>query len=336
MKQKLLFLVLVLMVLASSILAKKMAVLPEIKRPHQLIALKERALVVEGTTIFVYSLNDYKLLTKFGKMGEGPQEFKVRPGDQVHVYPKDDYIYVSSMGKASVFTKDGKFVREVPAVTGRKFTPLGHTQYVAIGRITEGKKAFRTIDLFDSNLKKTKTVFKQSDILQGPAVRVYFTSLAFSTYDDKIFMTGRKGFIIDVFDNKGEPLFTIKRDYKKIKITRQIQQNVLDWFKQDPRYDDRTYQYIKANIRFPDYFPAIDEMIIKDDKIYVRTHQVKGDDYEFVIFDIKGKYLKTKFIHLVRENSMYPYPYDIANGNAYQLVEDLDKETWELHCNAIK
>ncbi len=78
-------------------------------------------------------------------------------------------------------------------------------------------------------------------------------------------------------------------------------------------------------------------MIIKDDKIYARTHNTEGDNYEFVIFNAhNGKDLETRRIFLVRDNPMYPYHYDIANGHAYQVVEDLDNEKWELHATKIE
>jgi hypothetical protein len=326
-----------LLVLANFIFAGKVAILPEVSRPYQLIVDTERVYVIEGTNIFIYSLEDYKLLTKFGKKGEGPQEFKVRPSGRVKIYPLDNYIYVNSIGKASVFTKDGKFVREMRAITGSNFVPLGHNQFIGEGVFDEDKKAYRTIDIFDAQLKKLKTVFRQLHINQGAAIRVYFNSLAFKTYNQKIFVTGREGFVIDAYDNKGKPLFSINRDYKKRKITDEEKQNVLGWFKSDPRYNEAQYQHIKANIKFPEYFPAIDEIVIKDDKIYVRTHNTEGDNYEFVIFDTNsGKYLETRRIFLIRDNPMYPYHYDIANGFVYQIVEDMDEEKWILHATKIK
>jgi outer membrane protein assembly factor BamB len=335
MRRFLLFVLLV--ILTSSVFAAKVATLSEVSKPFQLIADKERIYVIEGTTIFVYSLKDYKLMTKFGKNGEGPKEFKVRPSGRVKMYPLDDKIYVNSIGKASVFTKKGKFVREMTAVTGRNFIPLGHQQFIGEGVFNEDKKAYRIIDIFDSNLKKVKTFFKQLHIMQRGKVKVYFSSLAFKTYDNKIFVTGEEGFVIRVFDNNGKKIYTINRDYKKRKITLKDKENVLGWFKGDPRYNERQYQYIKENIQFPEYFPAIDEMIVKDDKIYIRTHNTEGDNYQFVIFNAdSGKYLETRRIFLIRDNPMYPYHYDIANGKAYQIVEDLEKEKWDFHISPIK
>lgn len=333
---KKLYLLIVLLILIFPGFAKKVSTLTEVSRPQDLIVDNQRVYVIEGTTIFIYSLKDYQLLTKFGKKGEGPQEFRVRPNGRVKIYPLDDYIYVNSIGKASIFTKKGKFVKEVKGVTGTNFMPLGHHQFIGEGIITKDNKNYRTIDIFDENLKKVNTVFQQEHINQGAAIRVYFSSIAFNTYDEKIFITGYEGFVMEVFDKKGEKLFTINRDFQERKITEQDKKNVLSWFKSDPRYDERAYQYIKEHIQFPEYYPAIDEVVIKDDKIYVRTHHVKGDDYEFVIFDINGKYLRTQFIHLVRDNPVYPYHYDIANGNVYQIIENLDEGDWELHIKTIE
>jgi len=321
----------IFMICAGFVFGGKVATLTEIKRPNSVIVDAERLYVVERTTIFIYSLKDYKLLVKFGKQGEGPQEFRTRPNGTVRIYPLDDYIYIDSIGRVSVFTKDGKFVKEKPVLTGQRFQPLGHDQFVGYGTITIDNTNFFTINLYDSNVKRVKELFRQLNMNQPNEIRIFFTTLSFETYKNKVFLCGREDFIIDTFDKTGKKVFTIKRDLKRHKVTEQDKKNVLDWYKQDPRYDEAQVQILGQMLRFPDSFRAIDSIRAKDDKLYVLTHNIKNDKNEFLIFDINGKYLETKYFHLEKGDPIYPYPYDIGNGNIYQLIEDLDAEEWNLH-----
>ena len=324
-------LLLFLLAWSSILFADKAATLLDIKRPNSLIVDAERFYVVERTTIFVYSLKDYKLQTKFGKQGEGPQEFMVRPNGDVRIYPLDDYIYIDSIGRVSVFTKAGEFVKEKAVLSGQRFQPLGHDRYVGYGNITEDNRNYLTINLYDAEVKGIKELFRQVNMNQSNEIRVFFTTLSFETYKERVFLCGREDFIIDAFDKTGKKLFTIDREYKRGKVTEQDKKNVIDWYKQDPRYDEAQFQIIKQMLRFPDYFRAIDQIRAKDDKLYVRTHKVKDGKYEFLVFDIDGKYLETKYIPLEKGDPVYPYPYDIGNGNIYQLIENLDTEEWNLH-----
>ncbi len=339
MIKKLFIFVLVLIPL-NFVIAKKVAVLDDVSKPFEIKVDAARIYIIEGTTIFVYSLKDYKLLSKFGKKGEGPGEFKVRPNGRVKIYPLDDYIYVASIGRVSIFTKNGGFVKEIPASSGRDFKPVGHKHFISLGdSLGEGKiengETYSAIGLLNSNLKKIKTIFKLLNIQHKGAIRVYSRSLNFKSYKKNIYISGKKGFIINVFDIQGNNLYNIDHKFKKIKITETDKKKVLQWFKKDPRYNEIQYQYIKKHIKFPYYYPAIDELRIKDNKIYVRTFNTNGNNYEFVIFDTRGNYLKTQYIYLERENPVYPYVYDIANGYVYQLIEDIENEKWELHINKI-
>ncbi|MCP5105464.1 MAG: hypothetical protein GY950_18905, partial [bacterium] len=58
----------------------KVIPLPELMKPeHPLYFDKTQMYVIEGTSIYIYSLTDFKLVKKFGKQGEGPKEFILDP-----------------------------------------------------------------------------------------------------------------------------------------------------------------------------------------------------------------------------------------------------------------
>ncbi|HLP44706.1 MAG TPA: hypothetical protein VK469_02100, partial [Candidatus Kapabacteria bacterium] len=65
-------------------------------------------------------------------------------------------------------------------------------------------------------------------------------------------------------------------------------------------------------------------------------HKKEAEKSEFYIFDIKGTFLKKIMLPLKEKDERLWYPYTIGNGKLYQLVEDEDTETWELHVTDIK
>jgi hypothetical protein len=54
-----------------------------------------------------------------------------------------------------------------------------------------------------------------------------------------------------------------------------------------------------------------------------------------LIFDLKGKLIKTVSLPLKDMDVKSIYPFTIKNGKLYQLVEDFDSENWYLHVTSI-
>lgn len=51
------------------------ATFSEVMKPGGMKISKDYIYITQGTTIYIYSISDYKLKKKFGKSGEGPKEF---------------------------------------------------------------------------------------------------------------------------------------------------------------------------------------------------------------------------------------------------------------------
>lgn len=92
--------------------AEKVAVFEEFGQPEGIYFGNDFIYVQEKTTIFVYNPKEYKLITKFGKEGEGPGEIKRNPfGGPMAVTPYNDKVYISNFGKLSIFSKTGEFIK---------------------------------------------------------------------------------------------------------------------------------------------------------------------------------------------------------------------------------
>ena len=48
---------------------------PDLMRPGRIMVDKDKLYILEFPHIYIYSLDDFRLIKKFGRQGEGPQEF---------------------------------------------------------------------------------------------------------------------------------------------------------------------------------------------------------------------------------------------------------------------
>ena len=87
---------------------------------------------------------------------------------------------------------------------------------------------------------------------------------------------------------------------------------------------------------FPDYFPVISDFFVDAGKIYVMTWKRENGSNEFFTYDMKGKIKNRLMIPIQYETDVSSYPTMVKKGHLYQLVENDEKEEWELHISEIK
>ena len=327
-----LVLILLLLLFASLALMGKVVPLPDLVNPRKIAVDENQIYIAEKTAVYIYSLKKFQLKKKFGKEGEGPQEFKRRI-IQVNIQP--DYIFLNSAGKVSYFTKDGTFIKELRTISpDMRLKPFGK-EFVGGRTLIENNTLYFLIGIYDANLKKIKDVYKQERAVQmgGKGTKVFSHPLPYYTYEDKLFIVKGKDLVIEVLDKAGEKRYSITYDYKRIKVTADDKKRVLYHFKTDP--ETKSYFEMIKPILFPDYFPAIRNYYIADKKIYVITYKKENEKTECIIFDIKGKFLKQVFLPYIYVNPIDEYPTAIKNGTLYQLAENEDTEAWELHITGI-
>lgn len=333
------FILLVLLMVSLAVFAKKLATLPEILRPFHLSVDDQNFYITEYTTIYIFSLKDFTLKKKFGKIGEGPQEFK-RPqaGTGILTFPQTDSLVINSLGKVSFYTKEGNFIKEIKSpISGQvmgMYQPIGK-QFAGFGAsIGKNQSIDLTIDIYDANLKKLKEIHKQPFFQQG---RMTFPLLPLIFYvsDNKIITVGQKEFSINIFDANGNKETTITREYKLLKVTEDYKKGVLDSFKTNPD-TKQFFQFFKNIIKFSDIFPAIQIFYVDNQKVYIRTYLKKDETYEFFIYNFKGQFLKRLFLPVAYRDGFRPCPTYIKDNKLYQLIENEEEDAWELHALPIE
>ena len=340
MGQKSLFPLLFILLLlpAPHVTAKKVATLPNILTPFDLLVDKDRFYINESATIYIFSLKDYSLVNKFGRKGEGPGEFKLDDDNQVFVCLLPDILMVNSVGRISYFSKDGTFIREIPNQSGQWLKPLGD-HFVGM-RIWYDKKntRFRTVCIFDSQLKRLKDIYSEVHGIQPRKKTIdaisWPSSWNYLTYGDNVFVMGTEN-KLHIYNKQGESISTIQLDYKPLKLTASKKEEYITYYKKVDPYWRARWERLKNWYVFPDYFPVARFFKIKDDKIYILTYKEEKNQNEFLILDLKGRYLGNVLLPLVSTDIMGVMPFDFQGNYLYQLVENEETENWELHVSDI-
>jgi hypothetical protein len=350
--------------LGSLLFPVKLGTLAELIDPDNITLYNDELYVVQGPTIFVYSLKDMQFIRKFGKKGQGPGELMAIPGTPNRISVQKDYILAESYVKLIWFTKEGKLIKErkKPSFLLFGFIPIEGKEekekFVARRVLLHGKNtSYDTICIFDGELKVIKELYKQKWIQQGfqpPLMKLEMVPdfITYKVYNGKIFIDGSdKGFIIEILDTEGNKLQQIKKEDRKIKFTAADKDRILNRFKED--------KYIKAQssmvggwnqlknmltMNFPNTYPPIRDIEVSDDKIFIRTYKRVKDKgqakEEYVVMDFKGNILRRvmapEILTSAQQQQWGAKMNTIHNGKLYYLLENIDEETWELHVHEMK
>jgi hypothetical protein len=154
---------------------------------------------------------------------------------------------------------------------------------------------------------------------------------------------GNKGFYIEIFDERGQSLTVIKKDYERIRISEADKEKLIEDFKNKPYLKTQNrWQYFKKiagnfDKMFPGYFPAMKSLSVSDNKLYVKTYNRKEGNgnwkEEYVILDLKGNIVKKVFLPYAKNDLM-----SFKNDIFYYLdrKEYEDGEEWELYYEKIE
>jgi len=308
--------------------------LPVLENPCNLVLDGPRIFVVDGVRVFVFSSQDFKLITQFGKAGEGPGEF--RSFAKLFVDPKE--LVVNSRGKVSIFSKEGalKSEKRVVQVYSGCYCKIGN-KFVAVDSPEENDVTVHTINLYNEDLVKERELFRQSSDVQ---IDKKINSISFGVpvnftiFHEKIIVEKGKN-SIEIIDLKGNRLTSIIPPIARVKINSNHKKKYRDYFKKN-KHTKGFYRKNKHRFYFPDYFPRICTSLVADGKIYILTFRMNDSMSEFYVYRTSGAFEGIVKLRLPVRFLMTPYPFDIQDGKIYKLVENMEKEEWELHVLPIK
>jgi len=319
-------------------LMKKLASFPDILKPGMIIVRGGRLFVTEGATVSIYSMKDFTRIKTFGKPGEGPQEFKLGQfAGELIIDVLPQYILVNSLGKLSYFTLDGDFIEEKRNPAAFYIQPIGENYVGMSTTFGEENTRFLAVNLYDRDLKKIREIFRREHEIQvqkGKGIHLLKKAFVYYVVEDKIFISGKEGFVVDIYDEQGSLLKTIERkDHKKRKVTNAEKAEIHRILK---RQYKELYEYFKNTIIIAPHFPVIASIFVRDERVYVLTNNEVDQMWEMYVYDLEGVFIKKLFVPMLKRDLLSPFPTDIRNGNVYQLIENEDDEVWELHVTEIE
>lgn len=330
--------IIMLMLPAASLQAERLVTMEDVTRPFMMSINGDRLFIVDGTSVLIYSMKDYKLIKKFGKAGEGPGEFMVnyRGGPGMMVFPTTEKLVVNTDNKLFLFSREGEFLSEVRAPVFTAFMPLTNG-YAANGFAADEKQnRVLTVNLHDLQLNKVKGLYVSNRALNTSVWKdLPKNPFYFVTYKNRIYvMAVKEGFCIIVFDNTGKELYRIKKDEPRMSVTNEFKKRALYWGEHESNFKEF---FDKSRFTFRKHFPAMQEMAVDSDRIYAFTFKIKDGNTECIIMDLKGKELKRVFLPMPYKTPIgYTLPSTFDNHKFYRLLDNEDEESWELHVVDVK
>jgi hypothetical protein len=321
--------ILICLSFALSLFGEKITTFSRLSKPEFIKVGENLICINEGAAVFLYDLNNFKLIKKIGRKGEGPGEFKpIVKGLKIDILKEK--IMIESQDKLSFYSLKGDLIKEMRLLPKYNELKLLGDRYFATSDKITNKVAHNVVKILDADFNEIKT-FYQDEVgyHQEKQGTNYASTWDFDVSDDKFFIVGSSAFKIDVFNKNGDSLYTISPQYKRVKFPQEF---IDAWFERiKRRLGMNAYDYMKRKVRWPEFFPAIRDLMVDNGHVYVITYRRQQEKNEFFIYDLEGKLLKKTLLPLKYYDGVALFPYSIKNNFLYQLIDNEEEEVWELH-----
>lgn len=311
--------------------APKVIDLEDLESPGYVITDGKILLIEDKSRVRMYDMKNYKPLKTMGGKGEGPGEFKDFAFPQI----LSDSIMISSVGKVAFYDFSGNLVKEQKTRSNRTSIKKIGDKYItySIGR---GKDDFYiSYDLYGPNFSKEKSFHKGDWMIHMGGKRDLFEIFFYDVFQDKIIFAHRKGFKIEILDKNANILYSITETPDPVPFTDQDMDRAFTEMAANTKR--KAYvEYLRKKTEKPDNYPAIRTCRVADGKIYVITYLKEEDQSECLIYDMEGKRLKRVFIPLRDVSPLVLPVFTIDKSRLYQLIENHEKDLWQLVIDRIK
>jgi hypothetical protein len=265
-----------------------------------------------------------KFVRLIGKPGQGPGELGIPGG--ILLTPENELMVLDASNRSlSYFTLEGDHIRNLSIAD-----KLGLILIVPDGRgnlagremgFAEGEMYFE-LKKFDQDLKPLFTVSKVKfkPPVPGSGNKINLMDMinmyAFDR-EGNLYYGHNKEYEIQAFDDQGQHFLSIRKEYKKVKVT---QEDIDEIMERMAAFGGAAGGVNIADLfEFPDHFPPYRTFVFDEaGRMFVTTWE-KGEkkgDFWVDVFDREGRYF-TRFLTKI-ETSLW------KNGKAYAIVENED------------
>jgi hypothetical protein len=290
------------LMITTNLSAQKTVVLPELQKPHQLAVDGNDLYIFDEAdySLHVYTISPFALKLKFGRNGDGPHDFKYLP----FVCAQPESLTCTDFTKIIWYSKKGEVLKVMEFSELKDFDLNSEMLLIPVKehflRITaDHDQMKRHVDLLDSKFETIKSLYEGPFVWQvGSATDVRTDTLS---SQGLVFIADTLGFLITVFDDKGNLLRTIdkSRDVEKV--------------------SDRA---------------LLHQYCVSDGKIYATTYKKKDSQTEMIVLDLEGRILRRFYLPLASirpERGVLRYDlFTVCQDKLYELVQNRETGKWEI------
>lgn len=330
------FLLIILLLITGSefMYPGRVMVMPELINPTSMATDGTHVFIADGPEVFIYRMSGSRELKRIGREGDGPGEFRIAPNLPITVNLHNGDIYVSSLGKISIWTADGIFKKEIRnKAFALNIIPCGD-KFVGKGIAQDEGNLYFTVNIYDDQMNKIREVFREKrEFRRGSNNKfdpVDATGPSLAAAGQRLYVNaGDNRNTFFVYGLNGSRLNAITHDFNKIRLTRKHIDKYMAYLESDPDFKDFVAR-TKHLFKFNDVFPLVQNFFINGEKLFVTSYENENGKRDLYVFDLDGAFLRHMEIPLVSQNVDIPFPFTIFQGKVYQIVENEDEENWEL------
>ena len=268
--------VLSIILIQYNLLPVKSYILKDLGRPVSISIDDHQLYIIENHKVHIFSLNEFKLLKQFGKKGQGPGEFQTLPHVHITLDSSTDKLIIGSIRKVSYFSKKGEFINEAKGKNqALRLVYMdeknGKPRFLGWSQRVYNKFNYNTIVVFDEHLNRIKQIYKEKDPFKGrgKGYDLLTKTFAFVSHKNKIIIPGKDGNTIDILNMKFELVKTVNIVFDPLSVSDKFKKNMIHFLKTSPETKN-VFQMISP-VRFPKYFPNVNQFFADNGKIYVMT-----------------------------------------------------------------
>ena len=331
-------------------IGKKLTSLKEVINATAMEIDGNELFVLDQEIVYVYSLENFQLLRKFGRKGHGPGEFVHYPITPVMMQLFDDKVLLGRLNKIAIYSRSGKLIKEkIFRFLFGQFLSISENFVVTVIRFGKpyGEKSKVLVKLFDPSFKEIKTIYvkeyepEDDDFLAKVGYQIFRPTRVFVEISgDKLFVFDPDlGFPVKVFNKDGEHVKDIFIYCEKVKMNESFKKEIIDWINIKPGLKSFLDEW-NLKVAFPEYFPMLRSFTVEGDKLYGYSYYKQDNLSEFILIDMSKNQLVKKFHLPPAERApvqlSFNRIYTIKDYKYYYLVDNYEEETWELHMTEMK
>lgn len=232
-----------------------------------------------------------KFQLTFGRQGSGPGEFRVPMN--LHVTADQDIVIADPINrKFSIYKKNGDLVKDIKINIQSSGGYLMNNGYYLLRQSkfpeAKGKSIMAILSIYSPQTVVVKELVALESInMFGEKIMGINYEMSYSYSGDKVAVGNPlEGYEILLFDQKGNALKPITREFKPVSVTEQYKRSYIENM-------GKSYQMIKNKLTFPEKLPAFHDMTMDENgRVYVFTyqHSAAPDGYMVEIFSFDGTF----------------------------------------------